>query len=172
MSHRRSGTNADSPPVVTSFQELFVYSGYSVLPSTIILTGMARRTEAHFESVKRRGQPGNFGHIGVLDLVFRTTCEEESTVMDDFHDEAEKRRFQERVEYAVQEALDGVERKRNQKSGNDAKADDDAEDKEGVEDPDQKSNETNSAQSSAFNRVGEKVAGLVAAPRRSGRKGR
>ncbi|KAF2486802.1 hypothetical protein BDY17DRAFT_236931, partial [Neohortaea acidophila] len=31
-----------------SLEELFIYSGYAILPSTIILLGMARRTDEHF----------------------------------------------------------------------------------------------------------------------------
>ena len=45
-----------------SLEEAFIYSGYSVLPSTIILAGMARRVDGH---MMNDGQ-GNFGASGLL----------------------------------------------------------------------------------------------------------
>jgi hypothetical protein len=48
---------------LSSLEETFIYSGYSVLPSTIIMSGMARRTEGHYHS----GGKGNFGPTGILD---------------------------------------------------------------------------------------------------------
>jgi hypothetical protein len=91
--------------LITSLEEIFVFSGYAVLPSSIILSGMARRSEAHFDSVRNGGKVGNFGHLGVLDFVFRTACQHEDDILDDVKSEAEKHQLQERIDAAVQAAL-------------------------------------------------------------------
>lgn len=100
---------------IASLEELFVFSGYSVLPSAIILPGMARRTEAHFDSVKRGKQVGNFGHLGLIDFLLGTTSSSESTIVDDVQDEAKEHQLQERIETAVQAALAGMEDKKSNK---------------------------------------------------------
>ncbi|KAF1966138.1 hypothetical protein BU23DRAFT_560465 [Bimuria novae-zelandiae CBS 107.79] len=76
---------------LTSLEELFTYSGYSVLPSTIMLRGMARRVDAHMAS-----QDGNYGSIGALDWCHGTTLTG-NTVVDDLGDEMEKHDVQERT---------------------------------------------------------------------------
>lgn len=86
---------------IVSLEDFFVFSGYTVLPSTIILGGMARRNEAHFASVEQNRGIGNFGRLGVLDFVVGTTCPDEDDIMDDIQDEAEKHNVQERVSDAV-----------------------------------------------------------------------
>jgi hypothetical protein len=91
--------------LIISLEEVFVFSGYAVLPSSIILSGMARRSEAHFDSVRNRGPVGNFGHLGILDFVFRTACQHEDDILDDVKSEAEKHRLQDRIDAAVQAAL-------------------------------------------------------------------
>ncbi|KAK5110362.1 hypothetical protein LTR62_006070 [Meristemomyces frigidus] len=93
---------------VASFEDLFVYSGYAVLPSAIILPGMARRTEAHFESVKSGRKVGNFGQLGVLDLCCGTTCSHEGDVVEDAQSEVRKHRLQERAGGAVKGAFSGL----------------------------------------------------------------
>ncbi|KAF2279036.1 uncharacterized protein EI97DRAFT_431255 [Westerdykella ornata] len=85
-----------------SLEELFIYSGYSVLPSTIMLRGMARRTEAHFMS----GAEGNFGPLGVLDWVHGTTLGKD--VMDDLKAEMDKHDVQERAGKAIDDAGDAA----------------------------------------------------------------
>jgi sterol desaturase/sphingolipid hydroxylase (fatty acid hydroxylase superfamily) len=77
---------------VTSLEELFTYSGYSVLPSTIMLKGMARRVDAHMQS---RGD-GNYGPLGVLDWVNGTTLGGRD-VTDDLGDEVEKHHVEDRA---------------------------------------------------------------------------
>jgi hypothetical protein len=67
-----------------SLEDVFTYSGYSVLPSTIMLRGMARRTNAHMMS---QGQ-GNFGSIGVMDWAHGTTLG--ADVVDDLKAEMDK----------------------------------------------------------------------------------
>lgn len=96
---------------VASLEELFVYSGYAVLPSSIVLAGMARRTDAHFVAVQDGKYVGNFGHLGLLDFVCGTTCKDEVDVVDDLQSEATKHRFQEHAEDAVQAAMSGLEGK-------------------------------------------------------------
>lgn len=96
---------------IVSLEELFVYSGYAVLPSTIILAGMARRTDAHFKSVTDRNEVGNFGHLGLLDYVCGTTCKGEVDVVDDLQSEAGKHQLQQRAEEAVQGAMSGLQKK-------------------------------------------------------------
>jgi len=89
---------------ISSLEDLLVYSGFAVLPSAIMIPGMARRTDAHFESV-RSGRIGNFGNLGVMDFVFKTTCESEVDVVDDVQSEASKHRLQGRIEDAVRSAV-------------------------------------------------------------------
>jgi len=93
---------------IASLEELFVYSGYVVLPSGIVLPGMARRTEAHFDSVSAGERTGNFGHLGLLDVLCRTTCVDEGDVVDDIHNEASKHRLQQHVQEAVDGAVTGL----------------------------------------------------------------
>lgn len=90
-----------------SLEELFVFSGYSVLPSSIILLGMARRTDEHFEVVYEGDEAGNFGRFGILDLCCGTSCQGEDDAMDDMQKEAEKHQVQERAEGAVNGAVSG-----------------------------------------------------------------
>lgn len=97
--------------VLTSLEELFVFSGYSVLPSQIMLAGMARRTEAHFDSVKENGRVGNFGRLGLIDFLVGSTCQDEDDVLDDLQDEAEKHRVGDKIHDAVDSAASGIEKK-------------------------------------------------------------
>jgi hypothetical protein len=83
-----------------SLEEVFTYSGYNVLPSTIMLRGMARRTDAHMMS---EGE-GNFGPLGVLDWCHGTTLG--ADVVDDLRTEMEKHDVQERTGKAIEGAGD------------------------------------------------------------------
>ncbi|KAH9874660.1 hypothetical protein IAQ61_003850, partial [Plenodomus lingam] len=69
---------------IFSLEETFVYSGYNVLPSTIMLRGMARRCDAHMLSEGA----GNFGCLGVLDWCHGTTLGKD--VVDDLKAEMDK----------------------------------------------------------------------------------
>lgn len=100
--------------VICSLEDVFVFSGYSVLPSTIILAGMARRIDVHFDSLQKGRTPGNFGRFGVLDYLLNTTCQQGSTIVDDIQDEAEKRRFQEHVEEVVHEMMNKTEQNKDE----------------------------------------------------------
>ncbi|KAH7116080.1 hypothetical protein B0J11DRAFT_116936 [Dendryphion nanum] len=83
-----------------SILDLFTYSGYNVLPSTIMLKGMARRTDAHMMS---QGE-GNFGPLGVLDWVHGTTLG--ADVVDDLRAEMDKHDVQDRTTHAIDEVGD------------------------------------------------------------------
>ncbi|KAK3056137.1 hypothetical protein LTR09_002643 [Extremus antarcticus] len=95
-----------------SLEELFVYSGYSVLPSSIILGGMARRTDEHFAVVHKGKTTGNFGRFGILDLVCGTTCSNEDDAVDDMQAEAEKHNVQERAGNAMDGLVSGIKGRR------------------------------------------------------------
>jgi hypothetical protein len=76
---------------IFSLEEAFTYSGYNILPSTIMLRGMARRTDAHMMSQGK----GNFAPVGVLDWAHGTTLG--ADVMDDVQEEMEKHDVQQRA---------------------------------------------------------------------------
>ena len=99
-----------------SLEELFVFSGYSVLPSSIVLLGMARRTDEHFDVVYEGDEPGNFGRFGVLDLCCGTTCQGEDDALDDIQKEAEKHQLQERTKGAMDGAVSGAKGKGRSKA--------------------------------------------------------
>ena len=69
---------------IVSLEETFIYSGYNVLPSGLILGGMARRQERHLMS---EGE-GNFGCFGVIDWVLGTAVGQD--VVEDVSEEVER----------------------------------------------------------------------------------
>jgi len=81
--------------VVFSLEETFVYSGYNVLPSTIMLNGMARRADAHMMS---EGE-GNYGCLGVLDWCHGTTLGKD--VVEDLKAEMEKHNVEGKANKAI-----------------------------------------------------------------------
>lgn len=119
---------------LTSLETLFVYSGYAVLPSSIVLAGMARRTDAHFVTAAAGVDTStcNFGHWGVMDFLSGTNCKDTASVFDDLQDEAQKHRVEERAQRAARGALDGLNKGRRNSSSepdrDDAGAEDAAED--------------------------------------------
>ncbi|WPG99619.1 sterol desaturase family [Acrodontium crateriforme] len=98
---------------IVSLEDLFVYSGYVGLPSRIMLTGMARRTDAHFLAAQTTKVSGNFGSIGLLDFVCRTTCPDEGDLIDDIKGEAQKHKVRERAENAASGAWEGLKDDQN-----------------------------------------------------------
>nr|POE47495.1 hypothetical protein CFP56_00826 [Quercus suber] len=66
---------------------------------------MAQRTDAHFEAARSRSAIGNFGHLGILDLICRTSLTGTTDVVDDMKDEAQKHALDNRIEAAVAKAL-------------------------------------------------------------------
>jgi len=131
---------------LTSAEAAIIYSGYAVLPSSILLPGMARRLDKHYET----GGTGNFGQWGVLDWVFGTSCPGEADLVDDLEDEADKRQVKRRMGNALDNAdgLVGDAKKRfggKKRSEKDDNAEDDSDDGEEQEnDPDDKTEQTRS----------------------------
>ena len=99
-----------------SLEELFVFSGYAVLPSSIVLVGMARRMDEHFAVVSEGKDAGNFGRFGILDFVCGTVCQGEGDAMDDMEDEADKHKVQERAQGALNGAVSGIKGRGRPKS--------------------------------------------------------
>jgi hypothetical protein len=105
-----------------SLEELFVFSGYSVLPSSIVLLGMARRTDEHFDVVYEGEDAGNFGRTGILDFCCGTTCQGEDDAMEDFQKEVDKHQVKERADDAINGAVSGVKGKGRSKQSNRGKS--------------------------------------------------
>ncbi|KAF2103177.1 hypothetical protein NA57DRAFT_52707 [Rhizodiscina lignyota] len=86
--------------IITSLEEVFVYSGYgsALLPGTIVVNRMARRADAHYLSNK--GNTGNFGGIGVLDWMHGTGVQGSTDVTEDAADEMEKHDLQGKIDRA------------------------------------------------------------------------
>ncbi|KAJ5832699.1 hypothetical protein N7474_001010 [Penicillium riverlandense] len=77
---------------VISLEETFAFSGYTVMPTSFFLGGIARRTDMHL----LEGAQGNFGPWGVVDWVCGTTVGD-STVEDDLMDEMEEHEIEDRI---------------------------------------------------------------------------
>lgn len=99
-----------------SVEELFLFSGYTALPSTILLVGMAQRCDEHFATVHDGPAVGNFGRLGVLDLVCGTACRSGDDLADDLQEEADKHDVQRRTRNAVRGAKAGVKGKTRSRS--------------------------------------------------------
>ncbi len=80
---------------IISIEETFAYSGYSVLPSSFVLGGIARRTDAHLLC---KGK-GNFGPWGLVDWLSGTTVG--ADVADDVEADVEEHGLQGRAQDAV-----------------------------------------------------------------------
>ncbi|KAL8951832.1 MAG: hypothetical protein Q9222_002221 [Ikaeria aurantiellina] len=76
---------------IVSLEETFAYSGYNVLPSGLILGGIARRQEKHLMGEGR----GNYSCLGIVDFVAGTTLGED--VVEDTMEEAENNHVPERM---------------------------------------------------------------------------
>lgn len=99
---------------ITSLETLFIFSGYAVLPSSIVLAGMARRTDAHFLTAASGRESCNFGHWGILDFILGTSCKGTASIFEDMQDEAQKHHLEERAQKAARGALDGLREEREQ----------------------------------------------------------
>lgn len=82
---------------IVSLEQFFIYSGYSVLPSQILLAGMAKRTDSHYAT----GGKGNYGRWGVLDWIFGTGCPGDADFVQDVQEEVEKRDVKHRASNMV-----------------------------------------------------------------------
>lgn len=93
-------------------EEAFVFSGYQVLPSTVLWTGMARRQERHIIS----GGTGNFAPYGLADFIHGTTIGDED-ITDDLRQEADKRNVRGKARGAAHAARDAVDSRDNELDG-------------------------------------------------------
>ncbi|KAJ5752624.1 hypothetical protein N7520_009541 [Penicillium odoratum] len=80
-----------------SLEETFAYSGYTVMPTSFFLGGIARRTDEHL----LEGGDGNFGPWGVLDWVFGTSISD-STVEEDVVAELDEKEIEKQVKKAME----------------------------------------------------------------------
>jgi hypothetical protein len=99
---------------IISIEELMTYSGYSIMPSGILLPGMARRNDNHFLS---KGE-GNFATFGVIDWVSGTAVG--GDVVEDMKAEWEKHGGDQKLIDAGDSAsnlVDNIGEKLKRKSG-------------------------------------------------------
>lgn len=80
--------------MMVSIEETFAYSGYTVMPTSFFLGGIARRTDMHLLT----DGEGNFGSWGIMDWLCKTTVGDTDFV-DDVTDEAEEREQRARQVY-------------------------------------------------------------------------
>ena len=92
---------------LVSLEELFVYSGYNILPSGFILGGMARRQERHLLG----GGVGNFSAYGLVDLLVGTSVG--SDVLEDMEDEAERKEVGKKAKSKAKQVEKRVRRDRS-----------------------------------------------------------
>ena len=71
--------------ILISLEEVFAYSGYNVLPSALILGGMARRQERHLMGIG----DGNYGCFGLADVLMGSSLGTE--FFGDLMDEADEK---------------------------------------------------------------------------------
>ncbi|KAJ5904383.1 hypothetical protein N7504_006766 [Penicillium tannophilum] len=86
---------------IVSLEETFAYSGYTVMPTSFFLGGMARRTDEH---LLEDGE-GNFGPWGIMDWVFGTS------IGDSIGDDALSELDEHEVEKQVRKAMEASKRK-------------------------------------------------------------
>jgi hypothetical protein len=89
--------------MVVSIEELLIYSGYSVLPSMIMVKGMARRVDNHFLSSGK----GNFGTFGAVDWITGTSVG--GSVVEDLQKEWDKHNMSEKVQDNANDAGNLIE---------------------------------------------------------------
>lgn len=80
-----------------SIEETFAYSGYTIMPTSFFLGGIARRTDMHL----MEGGVGNFGSWGLLDWVCGTTIGNRD-LEDDLAGELEDHEIEDRVRKALE----------------------------------------------------------------------
>lgn len=87
---------------LVSVEETFAYSGYTIMPTSFFLGGIARRVEVH----ALNGAEGNFGPWGVLDWVFGTAVDGE-----DGEDEDEQSAYEREIDEQVRRAIEASRRR-------------------------------------------------------------
>ncbi|KAL8903969.1 MAG: hypothetical protein Q9207_003584 [Kuettlingeria erythrocarpa] len=83
---------------IVSLEETFAYSGYNVLPSGLILGGIARRQEKHLMGEGK----GNYSCLGICDFVMGTSLGED--VLHDVREEADNHNVQGRIKGRAKKA--------------------------------------------------------------------
>jgi hypothetical protein len=89
--------------MIVSVEELLVYSGYSVLPSMIMVKGMARRVDNHFLTQGK----GNYGSFGAVDWISGTSVG--GNVVEDLQKEWDKHDVTGKVQESADDAGDLIE---------------------------------------------------------------
>jgi hypothetical protein len=89
--------------MVTSAEELMTYSGYSMLPSAVMVKGMARRIDLHFLT---KGK-GNFAAFGAVDWICGTSVGK--PVVEDLQKEWVKHNMDDKVQKGADNAGDLME---------------------------------------------------------------
>jgi len=84
--------------MIVSLEELLIYSGYSVLPSLILVKGMARRVDNHFLSSGK----GNFGAFGAVDWISGTSVG--GNVVEDLQKEWDNHNMTDKVQGGANDA--------------------------------------------------------------------
>lgn len=74
--------------VIVSVEETFAYSGYTVMPTSFFLAGIARRTDMHVLAYPEA--KGNFSSWGIMDWICKTNIGDSEDYDDDAADEAEE----------------------------------------------------------------------------------
>jgi hypothetical protein len=87
---------------IVSIEETFAYSGYTFMPTSFFLGGIARRNEEH---LVYSGE-GNFGPWGVLDWILGTSIGET-----DFEDDVRNEARDHQIGQKVRQAMDASNRK-------------------------------------------------------------
>lgn len=81
---------------IISIEETFAFSGYTVMPTSFFLGGIARRTDTHLVNSAQ----GNFGPWGILDWICGSAVGD--TIVDDMEAEMEEREIDEKVKEAIE----------------------------------------------------------------------
>lgn len=87
---------------LVSIEETFAYSGYTIMPTSFFLGGIARRVDMHVLS----DAEGNFGPWGVLDWVLGTGVGENPEEGED-----EQSAFEREIDEQVRKAIEASRRR-------------------------------------------------------------
>lgn len=95
---------------LVSLEETFAFSGYTIMPTSFLLGGIARRTDEHLLS----GGDGNFGPSGVVDWCCGTSIGD-TDIQDDVMEELEDheveemaRRFKSKLNGKINGTINGA----------------------------------------------------------------
>lgn len=97
---------------IVSIEETFAFSGYTVMPTSFFLGGIARRTDIHLTS----GAEGNFGPWGIVDWICGTSVGD--SIADNMEAEVEEHEIDESIRRAIEASkrrIREVDQKRRRK---------------------------------------------------------